>query len=399
MVLILGNYIDFDIKTNRGLPAFNPAASNRMLRLSQSLQSVNVETMIISPACAMRIKWKGVLFHKSKIIEERNVKIFYCLALGVPFLGMLFEQISVFFSILRISRKSKIDSLIVYCYYPSSVIAALLCKFFLGIKIIEDLEDICELKITDWNSTAEANAFQQLIGSFLMKIMIYISDTVIIPTSNFLNFLNFKSKVEVISGCIDVPKLKQNDFLVGNEKICVLFSGALEDENGVSLLIDMLKKMDVNYELSNKFVFEISGHGSKANILEVEIKKLKNLRVNFHGFVSEVEYSNLLNISKIALVLQNPNGRYSMHKTPSKGYEYISNGKMVIISKIGDFFKLPNDVVVILEPYSSDNLIEVFNSISNEEINNYSRKAHDYALNNWDSKIIGKKLFDLVFSK
>jgi len=400
MTIIVGNYIDFNIKAQRGLPSFNPAGSNRMLRLAQSLTSIGEEVMIVSPACAMRMKWTGNLFHKQQIETFQNIKIQYCASIGLPIFGMLFEQIIVFLTIWKLSREHTVTSLVVYCYYPSSVWASLFAKYILRIKIIEDLEDICIPKLSDWRKSAEANPVQQIVGWFLMKLMLSISDHILIPTSKFLQFLRRKDNVALISGCIEVPILDKIDLSTTEMKsIRVLFSGALEDENGVPLLIDFLKMLDKDKELSNTFIFDISGQGSKSSYLQNEVEKLKNIKIYFYGFLTEEEYANLLEKAKIALVLQNPVGRYSNYKTPSKGYEYVSNAKTVIVSNIGDFGQLPEEVLIMLDSYDSKSLLEIFKNLTIDKMNAISKNAYDYAKKNWDSSIVGLKLIALLEKK
>lgn len=400
MTIILGNYIDFNIKSKRGLPAFNPAASNRMLRFAQALTSTGEEAIIVSPGSAMTMKWTGVIFHKHQTEKNQNIKIHYCSAIGLPVIGMLFEQINVLFSIWRLTHKHNIKGLIVYCYYPSSVWASLFAKYILKITIVEDLEDICIPKISDWKKSSEANPIQQIVGWFLMKIMLFVSDQIIIPTSNFLEFIKYKSKVEIISGCIEVPILKNSNLINStNEPVRVLFAGALEDENGIPLLIDFLRMVDLDLELTKSYIFDISGDGSKASCLEEEIKKLKNCTVNFHGFLKESEYIELLSKIKITLVLQNPMGRYSIYKTPSKGYEYLGHGKIVVVSEIGDFGQLPEDISIQLKPYDAIVLFDLFKNFTVYKLNAISKNAYNYSKNNWDSLIVGYRLNNLMQNK
>lgn len=400
MTIILGNYIDFNIKTKRGLPSFNPAGSNRMLRLAQSLSAVGEEVVIVSPACALSMKWTGVFFHKRLKVTFKNIKIHYCMSIGLPIVGMLFEQIIILLTIWNFYRKTKVRTLIVYCYYPSSVWASLFAKYVLGMTIIEDLEDICVPRISDWRKRSEANPMQQIVGWFLMKTMLLISDSVIIPTSNFFPFLTRTNDVKLISGCIEVPVLDEMQLKISEmNSIRVLFSGALENENGVSLLIDFLKMVDGDEELSDQFIFDISGHGSKSSLLQNEVGRFKNIQVYFYGFLAEEEYVNLLDMAKIALVLQNPVGRYSNYKIPSKGYEYMSNAKTIIVSDIGDFRQLPQEVLIMLNPYNAEALYGIFKNLSIDKINSISINAYNYSKKNWDSKIVGNKLLELLEQK
>ena len=396
MVLILGNYIGFSIKSKRGLPAFNPAGSNRMLRFAKSLKSVDEEVMIISPASAMRLKWTGKIFHKNEIECINGIKIHYCSTFGLPFISTFYEQFSVLFTIRKLVRENKIKVIMVYCYYPSSVWASLYSKYFLKVKIVEDLEDVCVPKLSDWKKDTEANPIQQLVGGFLMKIIIFMSDLIIIPTANFLPYIRVDKKVEIISGCIDVPNINEIDVIRNDIKsINVLFSGALEDENGIPLFLNFLKLLNNNPVIAKEFSFHISGHGSKSQVLKDELLKLNNINTKFYGFLTESDYTDLLGKIKIALVLQNPSGRYALLKTPSKGYEYMSNAKLIIVSKIGDFEKLPNGTCMLLEKYNETNLYEVFVNLNEDKINLIGKSAYIYSKENWDSKIIGARLKNL----
>lgn len=397
MVIILGNYIDYDVKKKRGLPAYNPAGSNRMMRFAKSLRSVDEEVMIVSPASAMRLKWTGTFFHKKELVSNGDIKIHYCSSLGIPFLSTIYEQVNVLIAILKLAREFKIKAIIVYCYYPSSVWASMISRFFLKVKIIEDLEDVCVPKLSDWKKNAEANPIQQLVGWFLMKIIIFISDSIIIPTANFIPYVKKNKKIEIITGCIDVPcSTELNLTRNGLNTINVLFSGALEDENGIPLFLDFLKLLDQNADNAKLYSFHISGHGSKTQFLKNELLKLKNIDSKFYGFLSEKDYIDLLDLTNIALVLQNPTGRYSHLKTPSKGYEYMSNAKLVIVSDIGDFGKLPPGISILLNKYDANYLYEVFACLDIEKINTIGKSAYDYAKNNWDSKVVGDRLKVLV---
>jgi glycosyltransferase involved in cell wall biosynthesis len=398
MTIVLGNYIDYHIKTKRGLPAYNPAGSNRMLRLAAALKSVDEEAIILSPACALSMKWTGTFYHKEEISFCNNIKIKYCSTIGLPFIGVIYEQFVVLLTIWKLSKEISVNSIIVYCYYPSSVLSSLFSKYFLGIKIIEDLEDICIPKLSDWKRSTEANPVQQLVGWFLMKVVVNIADAIIIPTSKFFQFLKHKNKVELISGCIEVPDYSANYHHNEKDKVNVLFSGALEDENGIPLLVDFFKKIDIDLKLSQKFIFHISGHGSKEVWLKNEVVNLKNVQINFHGFLNEKNYINLLANVSVALVLQNPMGRYSEYKTPSKGYEYISNGKVVVVSEIGDFAQLPEDVVILLKSYNADDLLDIFEKMTSDQLHYISGNAYEYAKINWDSSVVGLKLKKMIFS-
>ena len=91
-ILYIGNYLDENIVSERGLPTRNPAGSNRMLRLASSLQSSNKSTVIISPGISVRNKYRK-LFHAKKVSHCGTVPIVYSPAVGIPFIEVHLSNI------------------------------------------------------------------------------------------------------------------------------------------------------------------------------------------------------------------------------------------------------------------------------------------------------------------
>lgn len=391
MIVIIGNYIDERVRVERRLPAPNPAGSNRMMRLGMALRSVGEEVLILSPGSAMRMRWAGRFFHAARIYQEDRIPILYCHAVGLPVLGMLWEQLSLFFHLWRLSRKKKLTGLIVYCYYPSSVVAALFARFFLKLDIVEDLEDICEPHLSDWNYKSEARPVQQIVGWLAMKVMILLSNAIIIPAKKFQYFVGKNKRSEIVTGCMEIKDRIASAKRTKN-KINVLFAGALEVGQGIELLVKTFHELQRHPDTAERYRFDLCGYGSQEKWLKVQIEKIKNVEIKLHGFVSNEKYEELLTNSDVCLVLQNPSGRFASHKTPSKGYEFMGNGKAVIVSNIGDFAELPDTIRILLEPYSGVHLATLLGELDIGSIQCIANAAHDYALNHWSLSTVGGKI-------
>lgn len=398
MYIILGNFIDEAIKKERKLPFLNTAGNNRMLRIAQALKSLGKDVCIISPATSLKMKWSGKIFHRSYLTNNEGINIFYCTCIGIPFLSSIFELIIFPFTVLKYAKNKKIEGSIFYCYYSSNVITAILLRLFFKIPIIEDLEDICSIRLVDWTPKSNINPIHQLSGWFLMKLMIIFSTGFIIPTRRFIKHLPANKNSLVIDGCMKVVK-KSNFNDENPNQISILFSGKLDEENGLFVLLDSIIKLDKSYNGNSQIAFNICGRCSD----EQEIKKVQlfstKIKLTYHGFISNQEYFNLLNKCQVGIVLQDPKGRFSNGKTPSKGYEYMGFGKVLIISDIGDFSTLPENTRIILDPFNAENLFGIITSLNQDTIKYISNNALEYARLNWTLSTIGEKIEQKLFNK
>lgn len=395
MVVLVGGYIDDEIRAQRGLPCPNPAGSNRMLRLAMALQSVGERVVIVSPASAMRMRWCGRLLHRKRIRRKNGIAIIYAPAIGLPLMGMLWEQVALPLQLWGLKRRKGLKALLVYTYYPSYVMAAVFARLFLGVRaIVEDLEDVCVAKASDWLPSSGERALQQFGGWFLMKLMIRLSKSVIVPTHHFTSVVGRHKKLEVVTGCMAIFPLRHLESEPG--KITVLYSGSIEAEHGIDLLMETLSELDKDRQLSSRYRFDVCGYGTRLGWFEKGIESLENLEVRLHGFVSDAEYESILDRARLCLVLQSPTGRFALHKTPSKGYEFMGNGKAVVVTDVGDFAHLPPDTVFRLEPFTAERLLNLLKDLRPETIDAVGMAAHAYALENWSLKTVGLRLKSLL---
>ena len=363
--IFVGNYLDENIQKERSLIAPNPAGSNRMWRLSRALKSAGFLPYIISPACSARIKFDARIIHPARITRKNGVVIIYATALSIPYLSILFEFFSMSLLFLSLTFRKNVKITILYCYYPSTVFVGVLAKIQ-KIKIIEDLEDIITPKITDWFKKNLMFSLQQAIGVTLIKISIWLADLVIIPSSKFV-FNGIKNKnVLVVDGCIDVKETPR--LILENGNITVLLAGMLDEEQGIELYIDTLSILNQDKHLAKKIKFHICGISLEEESLKLRLAAFNNLDITYFGFTSSMEFTSILNNADVCLVLQNPNGRNSQQKTPSKGYEYMASGKCVIVTPIGDYVNLPSNTCFLLDDYVPENIISVLSTLNDEII-------------------------------
>lgn len=384
--LVVGNYIDDKIKNKRGLPSSNPAGSNRIFNIASAMGQSNDSTLILSSGSAANIKFNKKLLHKYEIRRVGNNILIFSSALSIPYLSIFYEQLSIIYIFLKLFKKYKLNIIILYCYYPSTIFVGLIAKL-LNIKIIEDLQDIVNPKLSDFWKKSILFGFQQYFGRLLMTIVLLISNVILVPSNRFKRKKYIKKFLKV-DGCINFNELNINSSY--DDKFKVLFSGLINKENGRNLFLETLYILDkkINFEIE----FHITGIIEDEENFILKLKEFTNLTIYFHGFLSVEKFKLLLKSINVCLVLQDPYGRNRNAKTPSKGFEYLSNGKAVICSLIGDFPEIPNDCIIFLENYNKQALANILLNLPNIDINNIMVNAAKYSKENWDFNIVQKNI-------
>jgi glycosyltransferase involved in cell wall biosynthesis len=256
------------------------------------------------------------------------------------------------------------------------------------------LEDIVTPRLSDWFYKPIMFSLQQAAGGLLMNLAIRLSDLIIVPSSRFL-FKNIENSNHiVVDGCIDVSADTQMYF--ENKKINILFAGMLDEEQGVNLYLQTLKLINENKELARRFKFNVCGLSQQEEALKVSLSSFNHLDITYNGFVSSNEYNVILNGANVCLVLQDPTGRYAQKKTPSKGYEYMASGKLIIVTKIGDYSNLPKNTCLFLNNYTPESLVEILINLDKSTIVNFAENAKHYAIENWGFKNVGKKIIKRI---
>lgn len=391
-IAFIGNYTDLRICENRGLRFPNPAGTNRIKRLSKALLSTGHRVYIIAPGSSARIKFNHKFYLKKQVLRSEGIILIYPSALAIPYLSSFFELIIVPMTFLGLNTKYRFRSVLMYCYYPSTILTGWLAKI-LKIQIIEDLEDIVSPRISDLITKPITFTIQQILGLILMKISIKISDLIITPSTTFIKKLNFKKRSLVINGCMDISKCFEHP---NQKQIQILLSGTLDKEQGIDLYLDALTLINQNKNLSKKYKFCITGISSNEAKLRKRLENLDNLEIKYFGFVENNRFSEILNQSHICLILQDPTGRYSMHKTPSKGYEYMASGKTIIVSSIGDYPFLPKNTHILLEEYTATCLVEILSDLDIKTVGQISKNAFLHAQENWSFEIVGDKILKFL---
>jgi glycosyltransferase involved in cell wall biosynthesis len=396
-VLFVSHYLTNAIVEERGLPSANVSGSNRVVRLSHAMHAAQARLVLLSSASAMRQLWRGKLIHPARIVKADGLPVIFASSLNLRFVSLLYEPVGMLLSLLSLTRRRKIDVVMVYDYYPSTLLTGVIAKWITRGRLILDLEDICVPHWTDWIGRGDARPIQQLVGWFLMKIGIAFSDGVLVPSRRFIQAAGVRKNTIVVDGCIATPPLMLARHK--SELKNVLVSGRLDDEQGVFLVFDAIEKLAERFSSPARFRFHICGFADDLPRVVERVNELARAGalVTFHGNVSREKYFSLLGEADICIAMQNPGGRHGNTKTPSKVYEYLAYGKVVVASRVGDFEHLPLNVISLCE-YTKAALVARLNEIAGNwaRWQEFGPNAAKYATDEFSLPCVGRRILNSV---
>lgn len=323
-IIYLCTYLDEELSARFGLN-YAPAGLKKKQCIVRALANHHVEIVFVSAFTRfMGRVFRG--FSSNKDSTTIHVPWFTTIA----FLNYLLNPVFVFLKILKLNRKQKVDSLILYnCVYENTV-PALLAKKLLGIRVIVQYED-------GW--VVENHGIKNVLFRISHKTALKISDGLIANSKNFLelfpknNFLLFRGSVSHLSDSMGFSKKTERG------KLNFVFASSIDKVRGASLLCDLLLHLNDN-DLIDKIKFTITGNVKDDTGRQLEVAVAAYLAkggiVDYKGFVSEETLRGVYHEADVFIALQDPSLPFSKYCFPSKLFEYYFYNIPIISTKVSD---------------------------------------------------------------
>jgi len=357
MIKYIGYFDSNKINTRN----ISPAAISKMKYVFDSLEKINKQVKIISPAIYNKKHIKNKEDNERKTIYAPNVfnsnKKFLLKA------NVMFSRIWLFFYLLINIKKD--DIIIVYHSLSLMNIVRPLKKIKQFSLILEINEIYCDvIGSSNRKRNRELKYFK-------------LADKYLFSTSLLNDVINKDNKDYVINhGTYSI--VEKGEYISSYDKIHVVFSGTLDPRKGVNLALSTSQYLD------NKYHLHILGFGSekeKENLL-MAIKSLKTkCMVTFEGLLLGDKYNDFLHKCHIGLCTQQSNQKYNTTSFPSKVLSYLSNGLRVISIELDALKK--SKVSNLLYYYKNDDPEEIAEVIKNIDFTKpYNSKKEIASLNN-----------------
>jgi glycosyltransferase involved in cell wall biosynthesis len=135
------------------------------------------------------------------------------------------------------------------------------------------------------------------------------------------------------------------------EPVSILYSGSLDNERGIPLLIDYLEQGD----LPPNVVFHITGQGMFSERL-CELQKAHRYSIIFHATVSQERLAEIRSICHYGLNLQTSANPISDVTYPSKTFDYLNAGIRLISTRAAGAEKVLGETAIYLDEESPASL-------------------------------------------
>ena len=318
-----------------------------------SLSQLQVNTKVFSFCRHHKLGLQGR--HYGKTPFNQPVTYACSLNLNVKLSGLIanvFAQMQLFFYLLSLSSKG--DTVFFYherFYAPVFKVVRKLKR----LNIICDIEELYTVHAQYAPKVIEKE--KKYLRSF---------DKYIVATSELIHAVGIKGKPYVVCNGVYAPiwVKEQTD----NPYIQVLYAGTFDKtKGGVYSAISAFKYLDV------KFRLEVCGWGSQEEeslvqsiIREINAEKGEE-QIKYRGFVPNTsqEYRDLLLSSHIGLSTQNPTGDYNTTSFPSKIFEYMRYGLIVVSTPLKVVEALPiAQCITTIQSYSPEGIAEAIRKAS-----------------------------------
>lgn len=387
-ILFFANVYSSEVATDRHIPPQSPAGFNRALGLATALASAGYSVDIVSQG----ITWNSgfsCLFHKATLEQlEDGVRLRTLSAFGIPRVGKALSSLFAIFALIRFLRRHKVHSVVFYNYSFLYWLLMAICRRC-HVQTLIDFEEAT--RAPEPPSAGFCCWARAATRTLVMYRCIWASDKFVLPASRLQAWLPPTKPAALVPYVIPAEVAALPDRPLAG-RLAVLFSGPYRDEHGFALLIDAIGLMNADQTLSPvSFHFTGSlGQNARARLAAC----LPADAVTFHGFLDRASYLEVLSQCDVALALQLGLGSAGKTNVPSKAFEYLAAGKLVVVCDVGDFAALAGDRLVLLGDESPSALAAILCDVSREKAfyERIRKSGAAWAAEEWSPERQGRKL-------
>lgn len=363
------NAIDEQTKVDRLIITDSPAATNKVVGLSNAVNQQGWRSLILSLGRGRQNR-SGSYFG-SKCIKRDGLVFCYASFLHLPVLTHIVTIFSLTSTFIRVYLKFRDRSIRIlvynrsYHYLPTLILA----KFF-------QLQ--CYLDLEDGYNKSDSGFLRRIYDWKTKKIFNWLCPAGgLVASSSLISQINYVKPLICYGVANDVGSRSNN---WNSEKLRIIFSGTLLEEVGSQLLIDAFNILRIDYSRElEKLFFVVTGKGSFAQ--DFSNFAIKNPRHVFFGKSLPLDiYTKLLRECHVGISLRLSS--YEMAKTtfPSKVIEYANNGLVLLTTKSPDIPRIFGNSAIYLEEETPDALAKLIASLPNRVAELEEKSLHGMQL-------------------
>lgn len=335
-ILYLNNYMSKELLDKRDNESvYSQSANNKIQGLVSALSDNDCKVTILSSGLVNNRTFR---YYKPFTEENSGMSVIYCGIRDIPFINTMSSAWHIYRTIKEEHKKEKVDNIIFYNYKPEVAWAAYLAKKSLKIPITIEYED----------------GYQSVDTVRGLKAMIFkLTENIVSQTVNSAILVNSSISKQYPVPTVVVRGIVNTDFYdeckkfnkTANDKYMILYSGGLDSSRGINVLLDALDYLELDCSVV------ITGKGRLNS---------QDSRIDFKGFVTHEEVKHLMMQADLLIQCQLSNHRFATASFPSKLFEYISTGNLIISSDMEEVRSFAGDALIY---YENDDGKELANAI------------------------------------
>ncbi|MBN2570800.1 MAG: glycosyltransferase family 4 protein [Ignavibacteriales bacterium] len=388
------------IATETSFP-YGKASTNRIISYSRGFVELNnkVNVLCLQPT----ENTEKIILNKNISGYYRNIHFYYCCKTTLKPDNLLIKVWKYFLGILNgiiylVKIRKQIDVIIMY-----SNSAVYLTTFFLLAKIlrIKYIQEKSEYPFV----LRKKSFLGKLYAKIYIKVIYKLFDGIFVMTKPLYEY--FFPKVRKKAKVIIIPMTVESDRFIHHSSESkfdfeyMAYCGDMGgNKDGIDILLNSFKIISEKYDDINLVLIGSSSDNDYFNKLKEYVKTIQlDKRIIFTGNVVREEMPNYLCNAKI-LLLARPSSLQAQGGFPTKLGEYLSTGKPVVVTSVGEIpdYLTDNKNVFFSEPDSADKFAERVDFVlSNYELAlKVGNAGKQVALNTFDYKVQSKRLLEFI---
>ncbi|WP_435168686.1 glycosyltransferase [Paenibacillus glycanilyticus] len=371
-IIYLNNYMSTQIATLRNSQnIYSQPANNKILGIKKSLEAAGASVKVLSSGLvnSKSFKWHKRVEEKSNLID-----VVYCSILDIPLISTIVSIVFMFFEIRKEHKKKSIDNLIFYNYKPEVAWAAWLAKRIFNIPITIEYED-------GYSNIDSVKGFKRV----LMKLTEDVVSKNISSAITVNSLLAEKQSVPsvVVRGVTDANLylMREKHNKSKRSMPIIFYGGGLDKERGIEILLESLKYITKDFKLI------ITGKGKIT---------IDDPRVDFKGFIDYESMLSYMLDADILIQCQLSQHQFGNSSFPSKVFEYMATGNLIISSEVADIKDFAGDAFYYYQNDDPKQLAKVIIAALNDDSNTHRKiETHKLSVDNLP-KNIGDKLIGIL---
>lgn len=358
----------------------SPAGLNKMQGVTSALEASGATVTVVSPVLFGQ---KSFRFFGSARERLGASEVIYPGTFDAPVLGILCSIFSTFAALWRLNRDGKAQRILFYNYLLATAVPAFLAKIFLGIPIAVEYEDGLYADPDVPRTKRLISLILDSIGRLLVTGGVLVSGTL-------------ASRLATDNACVcrgfyrAVPEAGTGAKTGSGSTI--LYSGRFDEPRGIDIFLEAAGR------LTRPATVVITGYGPLEGWVRERAAAIDNVAVTVHGFLSRDEFRQVLGSADILVNPQRCRHAFGLASFPSKVYEYMSTGKVVVSSRVADVEEIAEGRLVLYDGDSPEALAQTLDRVLSdmERYRVYGESGRQWIAAHCTPEACGREIRDVL---